>query len=45
MNVEDNRILNELRLMLSSIFKNMPSDLKQKIQHKLGDVNDNNRDK
>ena len=45
MNVEDNRILNELRLMLSSIFKNMPSDLKQKIQHKLGDANDNNRDK
>ena len=45
MNVEDNRILNELRLMLSSIFKNMPTDLKQKIQHKLGDVNDNNRDK
>jgi hypothetical protein len=45
MNVEDNRILNELRLMLSSIFKNMPTDLKQTIQHKLGDVNDNNRDK
>ena len=45
MNVEDNRILNELRLMLSSIFKNMPTDLKQTIQHKLGDVNDNNRNK
>ena len=45
MNLEDNRILNELRLMLSSIFKNMPTDLKQTIQHKLGDVNDNNRNK